>query len=215
LLKKRLLRGSSWAFGDKPRATTCHCRDISPGQDGQAGVYAAHIQHHRWRPLRSVPHRVHAPGRTNTEARLRRLLKARYGDTDAPERREGRGRLLRVVWTGAPDDGPPQVDAAAQSPDQPAFHRRSPAGGARLRTYGGRRGDRNHGTAERDHEADRQETDRDVNLRELIPLVVPEGPLEPVSGSRQGGTSSVFQRLASRRSTEDVGQEVRRGETLG
>jgi hypothetical protein len=32
--------------------------------------------------------------------------------------------------------------------------------------------------------------------------------------SQRGGTSPVFQRLASRRSTEGVGQEVRRGETL-
>jgi hypothetical protein len=51
--------------------------------------------------------------------------------------------------------------------------------------------------------------------RELLPLIVPEGPLEPVIKPRLGGTSPVFQRLASRSSTEDIGQEVRRGETLG
>src|SRR5215203_5801561 len=95
-------------------------------------------------------------------------------------------------------------------------YRRSPAGGAGLRTYGGRRGGgRNHGSAEHDHGADRQEAGWDMDPRELLPLVVPEGPLEPVSAPRRGGTSPVSQRLASRRSTEDLGQEVRRGETLG
>ena len=108
------------------------------------------------------------------------------------------------------------ADAAAQPAHQPAFYRRRPAGGAGLRRCGGRRGGvRNYGTAERDHGADRQEADRDVDPRELFPLVVPEGPLEPVSAPRRGSTSSVFRRLAWRRSTEDVGQEVHRGETLG
>jgi hypothetical protein len=76
-------------------------------------------------------------------------------------------------------------------------------------------GGRNHRTAERDHGADRQEAGRDVDPRELLPFVVPVGPFEPVSAPRRGGTSPVFRRLASRRSTEDVGWEVRRGETLG
>jgi hypothetical protein len=76
-------------------------------------------------------------------------------------------------------------------------------------------GGRNHRTAERDHGADRQEAGRDVDPRELLPFVVPVGPFEPVSAPRRGGKSPVFRRLASRRSTEDVGWEVRRGETLG
>jgi hypothetical protein len=104
---------------------------------------------------------------------------------------------------------------AGQQADPPAFYRRSPAGGARLQTCGGRGGGRNHGMAERNHGADRQEADRGVDPRELLPLVVPESPLEPVSAPRRGDTSPVFQRLASRRSTEDLGQEVRRGETVG
>jgi hypothetical protein len=83
-----------------------------------------------------------------------------------------------------------------------AFYRRSPASGVRLRTYRGRCGDgRSHRTAKRDHCADRQEDGRDVDPRELLPRVVPEGPLEPVSDPRS--------------STEDGSQEVRLGETLG
>jgi hypothetical protein len=66
-------------------------------------------------------------------ASLRPLLQERCGDTDTPERREGRGFLLRVLWAGAPDDGPSQADAASQQADPPAFYFRIPAGGARLR----------------------------------------------------------------------------------
>jgi hypothetical protein len=89
-------------------------------------------------------------------------------------------------------------------------------GGATKDTSRGccRGGGRNHRPAKRDHSADCQEAGRDVNPRELLPLVVPEGSLEPVSDRRRGGTSPVLQRLASRSSTEAVGQEVRRGETL-
>ncbi len=204
------------APGDRPRAAACHRGDVQPGQGGQAGAYAAQHQHLVRRPLPVVPDYVHAPGRPNTGASLRRLRKARCGDTDAPEHREGRDCLLRVLWAGAPDEGPPLADAAGQQADPPAFCGRSPAGGVRLRTYEGRRGgSRNHRTAKRDHGADRQEAGRDVDPRELLPLIVPEGPLEPVIKPRLGGTSPVFQRLASRSSTEDIGQEVCRGETLG
>ena len=201
-------------LGDTPRAAACHRKDVQPGQDGQAGAYAAQLQHLVRRSVPVVPNCVHAPGRPNTRASLWRLLQERCGDTDTPERREGRGFRLRVLWAGAPDDGPSQADAAGQPADPPALYDRSPAGGVRLRTYRGRGGGCNHHTAKRDNGADRQEAGRDVDPRELLPLVVPEGPLEPFSDSRRGGTSPVFQRLALRSSTEDVGQEVRRGETL-
>src|SRR5215208_6357662 len=55
-------------------------------------------------------------------ASLRRLLQERCGDTDTPERREGRGFLLRLLWAGAPDDGPSQADAASQQADPPALY---------------------------------------------------------------------------------------------
>jgi hypothetical protein len=203
------------ALGDKRRAAACHRRVVQPGQDGLAGAYAAQLQHLVRRPLPVVPEDLHAPGRPNTGAGLRRLLQARCGDTHTPERREDRGCVLRVLWAGAPDDRLPQADPAGQQADPPAFYDRSSAGGVRLRTYGGRGGGRNHRTAKRDHGADRQEAGRDVDPRELLPLVVPEGSLEPISDPQRGGAFPVFQRLASRGSAEDVGQEVRRGETLG
>jgi hypothetical protein len=201
-------------LGDTPRAAACHRRDVQPGQDGQAEAYAAQLQHIVRSSVCVVPNCVHAPGRPNTGASLRRLLQERCGDTDTPERREGRGFLLRVLWAGVPDDGLSQADAASQQADPPAFYFRIPAGGVRLRTYGGRGGGRNHRTAKRDRSVDCHEAGRDVDPVELLPLVVPEGSLEPVSDRRRGGTSPVLQPLASRSSTEDVGQEVRRGETL-
>src|SRR5215211_7461718 len=90
------------------------------------------------------------------------------------------------------------------------FYFRIPAGGVRLRTYGDRGGGRNHRSAKRNHSADCQEADRNVDPRELLPLVVPEVSLEPVSDRRRGGTPPSFtaprgvrQRTLARRFVEE------------
>jgi hypothetical protein len=54
------------------------------------------------------------------------------------------GLVTNGLLARAPDDGPPQADAAGRQADPPTFYRRSPAGGARLRPY---EGGRNNGTA--------------------------------------------------------------------
>jgi hypothetical protein len=55
------------------------------------------------------------------------------------------GLVTNGLLARAPDDGPPQADAAGRQADPPTFYRRSPAGGARLRpSY---EGGRNNGTA--------------------------------------------------------------------
>jgi hypothetical protein len=54
------------------------------------------------------------------------------------------GLVTNGLLARAPDDGPPQTDAAGRQAGPATFYRRSPAGGARLRPY---EGSRNHGTA--------------------------------------------------------------------
>jgi hypothetical protein len=67
------------ALGAKASAAACHRRDVHLGQDGQAGAYAAQLQHIGRRSVPVVPDCVHAPERPNTEANLR--LQARCGST--------------------------------------------------------------------------------------------------------------------------------------
>jgi hypothetical protein len=54
------------ALDDTPRAAARHRRNVQPGQDGQAGAYAAQLQHIVRRSVPVVPNCVHAPGRPNT-----------------------------------------------------------------------------------------------------------------------------------------------------
>src|SRR5918993_1103540 len=93
--------------------------------------------------------------------------------------REARGRLVRLLRSRAPVHGPPGVDAAGQPAHQPTLlhlgHTRRHA----LRTRrSGRRSSPDHKPTERANGAPRQEGDRDVDPRELLPLPVSEGPDE-------------------------------------
>jgi hypothetical protein len=148
-------------------------------------------------------------GASSLKNRLRR------GSSWASEEKLG-GAVIGLVTNGllarAPDDGPPQADAAVRQADPPTFYRRSPAGGARLRPY---EGGRNHGTANVIMVLIAKKLAGMWTCVNFSLSSFRKGLSKPVSAPRWGGTSPVFQRLAPRPSTQEVGQEVRRGETLG
>ena len=93
-----------------------------------------------------------------------------------PQRRQARGRLVRLLRSRAPVHGPPGVDVVGQPAHQPTLLRLGHIRRHALRTRrSGCRSGPDHEPTERDNGAPRQEKDRDVDPRELLPLPVSEG----------------------------------------